>query len=681
MPDVYRIGVQIAMASNGAAVLGALGREMLGLGIRAKDLEGGLNRVKLVAAGLGGVLAGSAVIGGLVKLVEHGKEFVHQQSLMAQAGVAQIDIANATATAWQTAGSVIGTSAEKNIELVADLRNRLGSMKEAIQALPDISRVGVVLQNLTGQDQAKTGDTLAKFLEQRGALVDPKTHEISAARLEQQARLAEAIALGTRGKVGPEQLLMFQQYARAAGASLSDQGLINIAPIVGASSRPSTVGTQLSSLQQQLIGGITTQAGAHFLEQLGVLDRRRVHEGRGGHLTFDRDALVDTKSLASDPVSYINKYIRGGLMRMGDVTADAQTTELLRSHLRATVIGLLTEVVRSFPAFQKDAANIRQAATVDPYAVAQNTDPTTKLANFQTAWKNLLTALGAPLVNDATGMLGGLTNVLTRLTVFAGSHPRLVENLELVAGGLATLVAVSGSAAIAGAALGPLAAGITALRGAVIGQAALGPGLATAATGLGLLSKAVGVFGAALGGYALGTWLHDNTPAGKVIDETIDRLNSAARDGPETRGIYKWLQDHIAGVPVEGVTPEEHAGQVAARKAAQKRALASVPTLPGAPRYDYQVMPEVPVPGLRSGGGSGYTPNAPDLFQRQAYRTGGTDPVHMQPIALQISLDGRVIADSVTHHQTQAMSRPSPYGNSPDQLEVAPRPGMPLVAF
>lgn len=551
MADVYRVGVAIGMTDNATQVLQTLSRSILGVNMQAEKLEGGLNRAKVAAIGLTGVVAGGAAISGMMKLVGAGKEFVHQQSLMMQAGVTNRDIAQATASAWQVASNVIGSSAEKNIALVADLRNQLGSMQEAVTVLPQVAQMGVVLQNLTGQDQEKAGFTAIRFLDQRGALVDPNTHEISTAHLSQQMRLLEGIATGTRGRAGPDQLLAFQQYARLAGASLSDQGLINLAPVIAASGSASSVGTQLSSLQQQLIGGVMTSAGAHWLERLGLMDARRVHEGRGGHLTLDPGALTGAGQLQSDPVSWVRDNLMPALRRSGATTTEEQAATLLNSHLRSTVIGLLGEVVRNMPAFQRDAGNIQQAVRVDQYQVGATTDPISKLNAFSTAWHNLMTALGAPIVNDATGMIGRMTGVVTTLTDAARKHPRAVADIELGVAGIAGLVALSGSMAVAGAALGPLNKGLqlflATLSKASIPSApaaAAASGAAPAATAS-IASRASTLFGRLLGGAGLAYEGYSLYEDQKARD---NQLREMLRNRPREAQQAQWLYDHSYGM-------------------------------------------------------------------------------------------------------------------------------------
>lgn len=541
MADLYKIGVTIAMKDNATAVLQALSKHVVGLNMSVNQLQGGFDRAKLAALGFTGVIGGTAMLAGMAKLAEAGKEFAHQQSLMYQAGLSQVEVAQATGIAWQTASNVIGSSAEKNIALVADLRNQLGSMKEAIAVMPQMAQMGVVLSNLTGRDQERSAFTAVRYLDQRGALVDPNTHEISASHLTQQARLLEGIAIGSRGRVGPEQLLAFQQYARTAGAALSDTGLTNLAPVIAASGSASTVGTQLASLQQQLAGGIMTQAGATWLENLGLMDANKVHVGRGGHLTIDRGALAGGDEMRADPVSWVRDYLSKALQKSGFATTDSQMGELLRSHLRGTVIGLLSEILRNQPAFDRDAQNIRRAVDVDQYKVANATDPTTKLNAFETAWHNLLTALGAPIVNDATGMLSKLTSGITRLTDWASKHPKAVENIELLATGTAAFVALAGGMALTAAALGPLVSGVAALGSVMAGAsvAAAIPAMGAFAAGAGALAASL----AAAGGILYGT--HKLAGWAKSEDHKLGYDDGSPITWKDKLDPFQWFHTHV----------------------------------------------------------------------------------------------------------------------------------------
>ena len=496
MADIYKIGVNIALTNNVSQVLAVISRDLLGVNAKASQLQGTFNRVKLAAIGAAGLIGGAAVLAGMGKLIGHGERLVHQQSLMRQAGIDELDITRARAAAYQTMGDVLGTGVVENLALLGDLRNRLGDVGKAIQALPEMAKVGVVLSAGGGQSAEKAGDDFARFLELRGALVNPVTEQIDADRLKGQARLGEAIAVATRFKVGPTELLGFQQQARAAGASLSDQGLINMVPYIQAGGGQRT-GTQLSSLLQQTIGGVMTKAGAEFFEQAGLLNASRVTVGKGGHISInDRDgqAWKNEDQLRHDTASWVDQTLRAGLVGMGAKTVDSQTLAVMRSHLRATVVGLLVEGIRSAPAFNKDAALVNVARGTDQYGVmmgipqpqsdgrrdrdaygaaelvAPPVDPTASMKAFKEAWDNLLTALGAPMVETAYRMLGKATQGLTDLSQWASKHEDLVKVIEGVTAGLAVTAVVLGGVALGVAAIS--AAGFAALPAALIGLAA-----------------------------------------------------------------------------------------------------------------------------------------------------------------------------------------------------------------
>ena len=80
-------------------------------------------------------------------------------------------------------------------------------------------------------------------------------------------------------------------------------------------------------------------------------------------------------------------------------------------------------------------------------------------------------------------------------------------------------------------------------------------------------------------------------------------------------------------------------------------------------------------------GGLSMAPDAATI-QKQSYEgpAGGGLPV-MQPISFTLMMpSGETLFRHYDQHQTQMASRPSAAGNSPDYMEVVPRPGMPVVS-
>ncbi|MCE2579592.1 hypothetical protein LDL36_14035 [Komagataeibacter sp. FNDCR1] len=169
-----------------------------------------------------------------------------------------------------------------------------------------------------------------------------------------------------------------------------------------------------------------------------------------------------------------------------------------------------------------------------------------------------MTALGAPIVNDATGMIGRLTGVITRLTDVARAHPRAVADIELGVAGIAGIVALSGSMAIAGAALGPLSSGLrllfTTLRSAPAATAAANAaaagasgattaaGGATAAAGATAASRGASMLSRGLGALSLMWAGYSAIRAGQDAEAQV------AKHDPRAARQAQWTYDHTYGL-------------------------------------------------------------------------------------------------------------------------------------
>jgi hypothetical protein len=418
MLDAYKIGVSIAMTNGVSSVLSVIQRDVLGLKHQVDLTSGSFDRMKLAAIGFTSVVGGAAVLGVLGKLAASGREFVQQQSAMKQAGIGQADMARATAAAWQMSHDVMTSGATHNLKLLQDLRNTLGNMDEAVTVGPAMAKINAVIANITGHSAGDAGFQFARFLELRGALVDPKTGQIDAGRLAAQARQGEAIVAATGGRVGPRDLLAFQQQARVAGMSLTDAGVLNMVPMIQAMGGART-GTALNSTGQQLLGGVQlTRHAVEQLERIGMVDPKRVIEGRGGKMVLNDGALKDGDLMRHDMAAWVWSILVPQMKSHGMATVDNQMKFLQSSGLRTTVVGLLTELVRNETAFKKDVGNVNTAGKVDQYQVMADTSPDAKMAAFTAAWQNLLTALGSPMVDTAYNALGKITTAINDLTLY-----------------------------------------------------------------------------------------------------------------------------------------------------------------------------------------------------------------------------------------------------------------------
>ena len=544
--DVFRVGVSIAMSSNASGVLSVIQRDLFGLQRSVDMTTKGMNSLKLAAAGAMAALAGAEALKGMWSLVDAGRELVHQQVLLRAAAIGNAGIAEATTQAWKLAGKVAGTDVTANIKLIADLRNTLGSMDHAVQVSEQMARLGVVLQSVTGKPGEEDAFKFARFLELRGSLIDPKTHQISTERLAAQTQLGQAIIVGERGRVGPADLLAFQQQARGAGSMLSDSGLLNAVPLIQAMGG-FRAGTATAAITQSLVGGVMTQRSAKWLQEMGLLPKDAIHVGRGGQVNVDKNRLAGADLLSTDQSAWVTTVLLPALAKKGITNQDAISKAILQSGMRQTATGGLIEYARNAATFAKEVENIRAALGVDQYNVlfgkAGNgdgrrdrdsygpaergqIDPTSQMNAFNSAWTNLLTALGGPLVQPAMELVSKLTDVLTDFGQWAAKHPDSVRILGEITAGLAGLAVVLGAFAVGTAAFSGLRV-LRGLAGLATAAEAAAPAAAAGSTGLAAAAAAVLPF-APLGAAALGFMAAGTDPRFATVDYTnsVDLRNA-----------------------------------------------------------------------------------------------------------------------------------------------------------
>ena len=129
--EAYKIMVSIGLANGMSPILAVIGRDVLGLNTKVQDVEKSFGRWGLAAGGVAGILGGSAMLGSMVKLVEHGKEFVHQLELMKIANVSNANIVLNTAKAYEVSGKVLTTTVTDNMKHLRELSYAFGTDEAA----------------------------------------------------------------------------------------------------------------------------------------------------------------------------------------------------------------------------------------------------------------------------------------------------------------------------------------------------------------------------------------------------------------------------------------------------------------------------------------------------------------------------------------------------------------------
>ena len=284
----------------------------------------------------------------------------------------------------------------------------------------------------------------------------------------------------------PRDLKMFRLQA-AAGSGQDERGPMELAPLIGqmkggAGSMDSRVGTGLYNLIKQLVMPSSRQT-IEALERMKLLDPSKMHVHRNGKSTVDAGATTQQPLLEARSVEWLLNVLTPALQEMGVKTAQEQAPMAGQLTLSSSAARLIQAALRNAHELKLEYGNIHTAPGIDQYHIAKN-GPAARIEGFTKAWKDLLTALGSPMVDVTTNLFARLTAGLNTLAQFSAAHPKITADIEMAGAALAGFAVVGGTVAIitsAASALGLFAAGGAAASGlAFLGGAAI-TGLSAAA--------------------------------------------------------------------------------------------------------------------------------------------------------------------------------------------------------
>lgn len=644
MIEAWKIGVNIAMTSNAAQVLGVLGRDLFAMGRQAEALTSKLNAVKLAAVGAMGVIAGGAVLTGMAKLVEHGKELVHQQALfqlsLKESGLTAQQVAEETAkvtdAAFRNTRDVLGTSFSENFKNIRELRGVFGKdsqgdvagTNEAIKNLASVTKAQQVIRSLLGNEHSDQAFEMAKALEIKGVSMDPSHFEKML-----DSMVKASVAFG--GRVTGTDFFSAFKYGRTATLGWSDDFVGKILPTLmqemksgnGSGSGTGGPGNALQSMFQAVVGGVMSNKAATEFNRLGLLDPTKVITTKTGSVKgVQPGGVFGSADFEQNPYEWVQKYLVPALNKSGITDANAVREEVAHLFVNRTAQQIATMFATQQLRIQKDAALVDQAGGLGGYDALLAADPDAKIRAFKTAWDNLLTSLGSTLVTPATDMLLKLARAINYLGDIAQRHSTITYWVLTLTAALAGMAVVGGTLLIVVAGLKAFAA-ITGLRLAATGLMLVAGGL-RALTAIAWVGLATGAKEAAGGlGLLLGVLARFAGPLAFLYG-----MRPSATQGP---GV-----DYPGGM-----------------KGAQ-------PASPG-----QQLGPQSPNLLLPQG------QSGPESHPRSLWMPGGGGDKGSQQHG-DVYLDGKKVGQVLWPHLANEISRPSNGSNNPDLRQSPLYPGV-----
>ncbi len=513
MMDAYKIGIEIALKNKVSGALRGLAVDFVRTDAEAKKLKSTLRDIKIMggaAIALGA--AGYAGLDALKHTLGAAREYAHVLNKMVMLGLTHRQIAEATAAAWKTSRDIITSTPTGNLAALIDLRNTMGgkshpgSMKEAIQFLPTILKLGTVLAASTDKTIRQHPEDMAFAI---AKAIDIVGGTRSPAEFAKQASMMSQVIAATQNRVTPAMFQQVFQYSRQARYGLSDEFKYRILPSFmleyasehGGGGGSRGVGPMLAAGYRMVVQGLINKKSMPLLEHLGLLQSNSFlpTTTRGTVVSPMRGASL----YAENPFAWVSKYLVPAIKKAYPHASESQVLAIINQIARGNQLGaaFLGEMAVKHALILRDAHNIKTAMPYGKaYAQTIAHDPETQFAAAAAQWKKLETVIGLQVLPIVIPWIQDLTTDLSDLARWARRHPIRFEWLIDGFAGLSAAMAIGGTVLAVATAFKGLALAMDVLSGAEIGTTAANIGVL--ASGLGRLSVILGplaIIAAAIG--------------------------------------------------------------------------------------------------------------------------------------------------------------------------------------
>lgn len=480
MAEVYKIGVEIALAGTIMQGLEAISAKLLGINTKVKDIEGGFARWGLAIGGAAAIFTGGAMAEGIKKVVDAGGELVKQQALLKNMGFSGSDVNAATNAAQLATQRVIGTTIAENVKGIRELTGVMPNLQEAMAAYPEVARVAKVLESMKGIPADQSLQTLAKAVELRGGGINPETGQLDPQRYIREVEAAGRAVIASGGLVDQKQLLNFMQTAGPMARMVTDPDKFYGSFITAMMDMGGfRSGTALTAVGRQLLGGKMTKPTADEMQEMGLL-KEGMWKKSGTGVFVEKGGLVG-EDILKDVHRGVGEWMKQVLIpsfTSHGITAPADVQqELYRIFGTETGRRMAGLYIQNSAQIDRDKALYNQAlGTGGSYGNVAGGDLGANVKNLQDAVVNFLQAFGAPMVPGAIDVMQKLASGINSLAQGALAHPEAMKLIGEGLIGLSAALVVLGGAAVVGAMAMLVPGG--AVTAGLLGLAAAGSALA-----------------------------------------------------------------------------------------------------------------------------------------------------------------------------------------------------------
>lgn len=457
----------------------------------------------------GAGVATGAGMWAVYEIAKAAKEPMHQEAMLKVLGLDQATIGSMSREARDIAISVPGSGYAKNMQNMGELYSIVGA-EGAMAIAPKLAEIDRV-QSIVGGHGKDQGSAyvLTRATELMGKLTDPTTHKVDLKLFGAIIDNMSKMSIASHGKVTPEEWLNYAKQAGPAAGNLDIEGLYTTSAIIQAMGGH-RAGTAAQAIQRQFAGGKMTKPVAEELEHFGLLKSDEWSSDHG-RVSLTRGAMAGfVGKLQKDPLTAIVEDFIPALESHGITSNEDMSRELYKLIGTGPAQREIYEIIRGREQIRQERE--RAHAALAPGAAISSlgsNDPEAVTSAFTTSFKDLLGAMGGPLMTAAIPGMRALTEIFNNLAKFASDHPALTQVLTTtgagVAGGAGVGLASSWFSGPFGPAAGAIAGGGVGLGYGIWNQ--LSPGAKSGVnTGFGIGNGIVPGIGGIIGGGIGGAW-------------------------------------------------------------------------------------------------------------------------------------------------------------------------------
>jgi hypothetical protein len=505
--EAYTVGIRISLINGVSTGLSLIGRQFRTTHTDVKALEKRLLSVRtLLYTGAGLAAAGGGILWGISKLAKAGSEYTRQLSLMNAAGMNQLEIANATASAWKTSRDVVTSNATQNLQAIRELRSVFGlhHMAEAYSILPTVQRTKAVLEALTGKEQEGVAFDMVKAIELRTPGL------MTAARMQQNADLMARSLMAMGGTINVNDFHMALKQAKTSAFRLSDAFVYELFPTLmqevktrggGAQS----AGTALMTSYQAVINGRIMKSALPVWEKMGLIDPRNVVRNATGSMQLRPGAVRQAQLFQENPFLWANQVLAPAIAAYAK-GKNLNTEQVLAGMFRdRNTQWFFNTLINKAAQFKRDQDLIKAGGSSKAvYDKLVKTNPQLAAMALQAKWNELLSQLGYSIMPKLLEITQNLLPILERATDWVRNNKDAVGWWIVKLGELSVVMIGLSGVAVIGAAIN----GFKAIKEVLVGR----DGLISAASGA---TKGLGNVARGLIALSVATYLWDKPPTTK----------------------------------------------------------------------------------------------------------------------------------------------------------------------